>query len=48
MDEIRSENRLIAQHQYVAKDSPTTTYTLTDEIFVKFKPDLSEQEFRNY
>lgn len=44
MDEIRSENRLIAQHQYVAKDSPTTTYTLTDEIVVKFKPDLSEQE----
>lgn len=44
MDEIRSENQLTTHHQYIVKDSPTTKYSLTDEINVKFKPELSDQD----
>lgn len=39
MDEIRSENQMIVHHEYLAKDSPSTKYTLTDTIIVKFKPE---------
>jgi len=39
MEEIRSENQMIVHHEYLAKDSPSTKYTLTDTIIVKFKPE---------
>ncbi|MFQ6120755.1 MAG: S8 family serine peptidase, partial [Methanosarcinales archaeon] len=45
MDKIRSDEvGLICHHEYVSKESPTTKFTLTDEIIVKFKPEVSSSE----
>src|SRR5687767_4505725 len=39
MQRLRDEG-MVVHHEYVAVDDPTTTYQLTDEVIVKFGPQV--------
>ena len=39
MQRLRDEG-MVVHHEYVAADDPATTYQLTDELIVKFRPEV--------
>lgn len=44
MDEFRGESHKgVCHHVYCKKDSPESEYIITDQIIVKFKPDISQK-----
>lgn len=47
MRKLREDRRMVVHHEYAAKDTPATSYQITDEIIVKFKPGTGREAMRD-